>query len=134
MKYAIMVSLSVCMFFTGCVTLQVKSDEAMNGLTEIIVRRIAVNVAKTEPEKMQYLKEKCDEILAVGIEDSAPLLQEAARYAVNRYTGDPLLYDDIMSMFKLFGVTPDVPEINPDMGDLRTLRNAIAVFRKALGA
>lgn len=117
----------------GCVTLQVKSDEAMNGITEIVARRVAVNVAKAEPDKVQYLKEKCDEILSVGIEESAPLLQEAARYAVNRYIGDPLLYDDIMSMFKLFGVTPDVPEINPDMGELRTLRNAVAVFRKALG-
>lgn len=134
MKYAIMVSLSVCMFFTGCVTLQVKNDEAMNGITEIIARRIAVNVAQTEPDRVQYLKEKCDEILSVGLEESAPLLQEAARYAVNRYIGDPLLYDDIMSMFKLFGVTPDVPDINLDMGELRTLRNAMAVFRKALGA
>lgn len=134
MKYAILTGLMAVMFFTGCVTLQVKNDDAMNGLTEIIVRRIAVNVAKREPDKVAYLKEKCDEILAVGIDESAPLIQAAARYAVQRYTGDPLLYDDIMSMFKLFGVTPDVPEINPDMGELRTLRNAIAVFRKALGA
>lgn len=134
MKYAIMVSLSVCMFFTGCVTLQVKNDEAMNGITEIIARRIAVNVAQTEPDRVQHLKEKCDEILSAGIDESAPLIQEAARYAVRRYTGDPHLYDDIMSMMKLFGVTPDMPEFNPDMGELRTLRNAIAVFRKALGA
>lgn len=117
----------------GCVTLQVKSDEAMNGITEIVARRVAVNVAKAEPDKVQYLKEKCDEILSVGLEESAPLLQAAVKYAMQRYTGDPLLYDDILSLMKLFGVTPDVPEINPDMGELRTLRNAVAVFRKALG-
>lgn len=134
MKYAILTGLMAVMFFTGCVTLQVKDDAATNGLTEIIARRIAVNVAKTEPDKVAYLKEKCDEILAAGVDESAPLIQAAARYAVQRYTGDPLLYEDIMSMFKLFGVTPDVPEFNPDMGKLRTLRNAISVFRKALGA
>jgi hypothetical protein len=135
MENLVMVLMLVCLISflgEGCVTIQVKDDTAIDGVTEIIARRIAVNVAAKEPDKIQYLREKCDEILAADVEKSYPLIQTAIRYAAEKYTGDSLLYDDVLSLLKLFGVTPDVPDINLDMGELRTLRNAIAVFRKTL--
>jgi len=128
----VLLLVSVIFFFTGCITFQVKDDEALIGVTEIIARRIALKVSNNESEKISYIKEKCDEILATDINDSGPLLETALRYAVTNYTGDKLLYDDILSLCKLFGIDLKSPDMDFDMGELRTLRAGLLAFRKVL--
>ena len=123
----------VLVSITSCITFQVKDDEAMNGVVEIISRRVATNVLKSEtPEKLEYLRSKCDEILSMDLEESYPLMETALRYGVARYSGDPLLYDDILSLCKLFGIDLKSPDMDFDMGELRTLRAGLLAFRKVL--
>lgn len=131
----LIVLMAMVILLPGCViTMQVKGDDEVTGITEIIARRIGHKVARNESiEKIQYLKEKCDEILEADIEDSYPLIENALRYATTQYTGDPLLYDDVMSLCKLFGVDMQAPDIDLDMGELRTFRAGVKAFRKMLG-
>jgi len=132
-KKFVLLLVSVIFFFTGCITIQVKNDEAINGIVEIIARRVATNVIKAEsPDKLEYVKNKCDEILSMDLEESYPLMETALRYGVARYSGDPLLYDDIISLCKLFGVDLNTPDMDFDMGELRTLRAGLLAFRKVL--
>ena len=132
-KKIVLLLVSVIFFFTGCITIQVKNDEAMNGVVEIISRRVATNVLKSEaPDKLEYVKNKCDEILSMDLEESYPLMETALRYGVARYSGDPLLYDDILSLCKLFGIDLKSPDMDFDMGELRTLRAGLLAFRKVL--
>lgn len=125
-------------FFTltasGCLTMQIKGDEQLNPIVEITARRVANGIAKNSPDKVNYIIKECDKILSVDIEDGIPLMTTAIKYAVDKYTNDPLLFKDIMSLAKFYGVDLKDPEIDLDLGDVRSLRNALEEFRFALAA
>jgi hypothetical protein len=125
--------LMVCFLLAGCTTLQIKDDSEINPLAVIAARRIAHNAAIKDPDKVEYLKEKTDEILSAKIEDAKPLLLEAIRYASAHYTGDPMLAEDIISLAGLFRVDLTAPDIDWDIGELRTFYALVRAFRTGLG-
>ena len=132
MKRFLIVLMALCL--TGCVTLQIKDDAEINAIAEIAVRRIAYQLALKEPEKVDYLISKADEILnaADNIDAVKPLLITGLRYAAEKYAGDPLIADDLVSLLKLFRVDFDSVDIDMDRGEVRTLLVLVQALKQGL--
>jgi hypothetical protein len=133
-KIFIMFLILVLSLMAGCSTLQIKDDTELTPLGEIAARRIGHQVALKDPAKVTYLIEKCDEILnaATDIDAAKPLLMAALRYAADKYTGDPLIADDLISILKYYRINIANPVIDLDSGEVRTLMAFIRAFRAGL--
>lgn len=114
------------------VKIQVVGDEQINPFLKIATRRITDKIIERNPDKLEYIRQKCDEILATNIKDSEPILIDAVKYAVENFSDDPELTDDITSLIKFYGIDVAAIEIDLDMGQTRKLMDSIRRVRDKL--
>lgn len=133
-KYIMIVMCILCMLLSSCkiTQMQIKGDEELNPLIEIATRRIAYKIINNEPDKIDYLISKCDEILKEDIKDNYGLIESGFKYVLKRFSNDVTLQDDIISLAKYYGVKLKEPTIELDIGERRSLQKMTEVFRDIL--
>src|SRR4030042_3296517 len=116
-NYFIVTLLCLVMTLTGCFGMQIKGDPELSAVAEIAARRIGYLVAQNENANLETIRKYCDYLLIQDDETVQKMALHGLRYLATKYTGDPLVADDLVTILKLLGIDLSVHDINLDWGD-----------------
>lgn len=120
---------------TGNVTgLQIKSDSQIQAIAEIAARRLGYQISLKEAVNKDTILKYINQMESMDDAQVQTLALYGMRYISTKYTGDPLLADDLMSIIKLLGIDLSVQKLNLDGGDIKTLKAIILAFKSGMGA
>ena len=120
------------MMLSGCSFWQIKTTPEINAIAEIAARRIGVYVAQNENTNIATINKYCDQALKADSANLEEMTLFGLRYLADKYTGDKLLADDLVSVMKLLGVNLEDETMGLDMGEIATLRAIITAFQTGL--
>ena len=126
----------IMLCFTGCsFTMpkwQVLGDEELNPIAEITARRIGWFVAKNENTNIETINKYCNKLTETSTAEINEMTLFGLRYLADKYAGDPMIADDLMSLVKLLGIDLTTGGISIDPGKERILKAVIQAFQKGL--
>ena len=123
---------SGCAFFQGGAGGQAGDDENLQVVAEIAARRLGVAFAQKEPELVNKVSEYCDTMLDQEDGRISAMMLYGLRYLSAKYTGDPLLADDLVSIARLLGINLTQADAVLDESRLAPARVVIAAFQTGL--
>lgn len=120
-------------FMPGCTTTPERLDkETTIAIAEIVSRRAGAYIAQKNPYLVNTAVQYCETLLEQDQDDINAMLLHGLRFLSDKYTGDPLIADDLVSIIKLLGINLEVPEFSLDDEQFVLVKAMVKAFMVGL--
>lgn len=129
--------LLVMAMMAGCATMGTQQDGVDDPqiiIAEILARRIGAAVAAQDPDGVPQAIAFCDALMGLEDAEVGGMMVYGLQYVSAKYTDDPLLADDLISVLKLLGLDLAQPDVALDGNKLGLARATIAAFKTGLNS